>query len=625
MRKFLGIWAVASMISIAGCADEWLTTTPQTILTDEQVWGDPSLILAVLSNYYSQIPQHEGLENSQWTRWQELDEGIVTQQTSSGAAASANFGYGYRGEWSWDLMRNIHVAMDGIEATQSGDMTPELKTQFLAELRFIRALVYFEKVKRMGGVPLITEQLIYDFSGDPSYLHTPRAREEEVYDFIASEMDAIMNDLAHNEGSKTRATPSAALALKSRAMLYAASIARHNAEMASPITLPGGEVGIPASRAAEYYQKSLDASRALINSGKHQLVTGPDPAQAFHDIFVTKGHTEVILAKDYSAGQGLNHWFSMRARPQTMKVDQYMNWANSEISAFQNVMQGFSYMDGTPAGLEVRGASDGTVGGQSNWIFYDEIDDIFDDIDQRFYATLLGPGGEFEGQQVQLQAGVYEWDAGLGRYVAFHGPSGSTFDDGGVLTGFDGPVANATYLSATGFFIKKYLDPSPGAGRYTPGAETWWVLFRLGEIYMNAAEAAFELGLEDEALGYVNTLRERAGWPANSLNSLTREIIRNERYAELAFEDHRYWDLRRWRTAHEVWDGDPNNPTARLWVLFPYRVVHPGSPNDGKFVYDHYPSTLNTAPRFFRFGNYYTEISQGQINNNPALVRNPFH
>src|SRR5690606_37179318 len=110
--------------------------------------------------------------------------------------------------------------------------------------------------------------------------------------------------------------------------------------------------------------------------------------------------------------------------------------------------------------------------------------------------------------------------------------------------------------------------------------------FRLGEIYLNAAEAALQLGQEAQALQYINTLRERAGFPPNSLTSLTMEKIYTERWAELAFEDQRLWDLRRWRIAHDVWDGNPPNPSARLWVLLPYRIYHPGNPNHGKWVFD---------------------------------------
>src|SRR5690606_15159427 len=166
----------------------------------------------------------------------------------------------------------------------------------------IRAFVYFEMVKRKGGVPLVTTQMVYDFSGDPTPLQVPRATEHEVYDFVYSEMEAIKEDLAANNASKTRANSYAALALESRAMLYAASLAKYNNLMGEPIATPGGEVGIPASMADEYYRKSLAASKAIL-TGSYQLFNeNPDKGANFYDMLNKKTGNEVIFAKDYAVG-----------------------------------------------------------------------------------------------------------------------------------------------------------------------------------------------------------------------------------------------------------------------------------------------------------------------------------
>ena len=126
-------------------------------------------------------------------------------------------------------------------------------------------------------------------------------------------------------------------------------------------------------------------------------------------------------------------------------------------------------------------------------------------------------------------------------------------------------------------------------------------------------------------MGYINTLRERAGFPPNSLTTLTIAKIQNERRVELAFEDHRVWDLKRWRIADQVWNGQANNPIAQVGALYGYRVIHTDPAKNGKYVYDR----LDKAPRiqsarFFREQNYYTYINQNWQDNNPLLVRNPF-
>lgn len=632
--------ALALALTAGLTACDWMdmTIAPQTILTDDQVWGQPDLITGVLADYYSRLPFHTGFESQDdRTTMAAYDDAIFSgidnlEFLNNYVEYPYNFdrwgAYNQGNVWteSYDLLRDIHVAIDGIAQANSPTLTEPLEQQFTAELHFLRAFVYFELVKRYGGVPLVTEQLLYDFSGDPSSLQLPRAAEAEVYDFIGSELDAIKDQLV-NEGSQTRANRYTALALESRAMLYAASIARHNGEASTPVTLPGGEVGIPESRAAEYYQASLDASRELINSGAYSLYqNNSEPGPNFYETLTNKtGNTEVIMAVDYAASQGRSHAWTRDVIPNSMVQDAEAIIAGSAISPTLQLVETFDYLDGSSG--ELRGVGDGsnTAAGQAAWIFYDEIDDIFDGKDGRLYGTIIYPGTSFAGQDVEMQAGVYVWNDGAGKYDRVVGAAPSTYTDGGILTGDDGPVPQAGYVCTTGFLIRKHLDPDPGARQTAIDSDVWWVRFRLGEIYLNAAEAAFELGQQAEALTYLNTLRQRAGYPPGSLTTLTREKIRDERRVELAFEDHRVWDLKRWRIAHVLWNGLPESTTANAWALYPYRVDRPGHPDHGKFVYDKIRATRQTAPRYFRIGNYYTEIPSGVVTSNPSIVRNPFH
>ena len=90
----------------------------------------------------------------------------------------------------------------------------------------------------------------------------------------------------------------------------------------------------------------------------------------------------------------------------------------------------------------------------------------------------------------------------------------------------------------------------------------WSPYFRLAEAYLIAAEASFELkGSTTESLGYINAIRERAG--VQPLTALTFENIVHENHVEFAFEGHRWWDLKRWRLADKIWNGDSNNPSAK--------------------------------------------------------------
>jgi hypothetical protein len=74
-----------------------------------------------------------------------------------------------------------------------------------------------------------------------------------------------------------------------------------------------------------------------------------------------------------------------------------------------------------------------------------------------------------------------------------------------------------------------------------------------------------------------------------------------------------------------LWDGSRQTPTANVYALFPYRIIRPGHPNHNKYVFDKFMSDRLTASRYFRMGNYYSEISQSVRDNNPKIVKNPFH
>lgn len=619
--------SVVSVFCMFSCKKELLDTTSQTIFTDEQIWKDPKLITGVLANLYDRLPKYASLAvgSENFTTY---DEGMWSGLSNNDVEIRnnlINYNFDRWTLWDYGFIRDVNVAIDNITESSSVALTPTLKKQFIAELRFLRAMDYFEMVKRVGGVPIITKQLIYDFSGNPASLQQPRNKEEEVYDFIASEVDAIKDDLG-NVGSKRQANKYTALALKSRAMLYAGSLAKYNnVPGLTKSATPGGEVGIAESKALGYYQKSLDASKEIINSGAYTLYkTNPNLGENFYDALVNKnGNTEVIFAFDYLKSQGRRHAFTFNNIARSLFEDG--GQGSSFTSPSLNLVESFEYLNGTTGTLKGVGTGSNTAAGQVNWIFYSNIQDIFANKDARLYGTIMYPGVSFAGKPLKIQAGVYTWNATANKYDRTEGALNSNHTDGKLLTGLDGPNRTTTFVSNTGFYLRKYIDATAGASTSALQSETWWIVFRLGEIYLNAGEAAFELGQNTDALTYVNAIRQRAGFPGNSLTSLTIQRIQNERKVELAFEDHRLWDLIRWRIADKLWDGTTTNPDANIYALYPYRIIRPGHPDDGKYVFDKIIAPRFKAPRFFRPGNYYSSIPQTVIDNNPKIVRNPFH
>lgn len=623
---FIGV----SLASLPACKNDWLDREPPNIIVnEEQIWNDTRMITSLLANYYDRLPAHTqlnlGSDNNanppRPTGWQDFaayDEAIWSGNDDA-RNNIISYAFNRWTMWDYSLIRDINLSLENLEKYGT-KLTPGQKTQFTAELRFLRAYQYFELVKRMGGVPIVTTQLIYDYSGDPSYLQQPRNKEEEVYDFIASELDAIKDNLGNAVGSgpsKTRANKYTALALKSRAMLYAASIAKYNNLMPSPIATQGGEVGIPAARATEYYTKSLEASKEIITSGVYSLYrSNAHLGENFFEAVTKKDNNpEIILAMDFLISKDKRHGFSYDNIARNIRED---NLSSSAITPTLNLVEDFEYLDGTSGELKLRTPDN------SDFIYYDNLQDVFANKDARLYGTVIYPGTTFKGLEVQIQAGVMSWN-GSSYQIIESNVLGSLHTDGKLLTGASGPQRSQTEVSNTGFYMRKYIDPAPMSSTRGIRSEMWWVRFRLGEILLNAGEAAFELGQTGEALGYINQVRERAGFGPNSLTELTIQRIQNERRVELAFEDHRVWDLKRWRIAHEVWNGSTDNPDAMMYALYPYRIIRPGDPRDGKYVFVKLVAPRFRAPRLFQLGNYYAAIDQTVLNNNPKIVRNPFH
>jgi hypothetical protein len=611
---FLTVIVVASF-ALFSCKKDWLQREPKNLLQDDQIWNDPKQYLSLFANFYNRIPTDMGLDGN-WRNMADYDDAMWSGNSNDeGRNNITSYATNRWSLWEYDLIRDINRSIEKMNELGTA-LSSDDKKQFDAEFRFIRAWIYFEMVRRMGGVPIVTTQLIYENGKDVTELRKPRNKEHEVYDFVASEMDAIKNNIGNittTGPSVSRANKYTAMALKSRAMLYAASIAKYNRPT---LTKPSGVVGIPASMAQGYYQKALDAAEEVISSGAYTLKTNSsNPGLAFYQATTVKsGNKEVIFVKDYLTSKDKRHSFTYDNIVRGVRED---NLSSSQIVPSLSLVEAFDYLNGDPGSLKTRTPDN------SDYIYYNKPEDIFAGKDGRLWGTIVYPGSEFKGSIIEIQAGVKTWNGSA--YVNTEGAIGTVHTDGKPLTGSSGPHRTNQDVTNTGFNMRKFIEE--GALTSTRGvrADNWWIWIRLGEIYLNAAEAAFELGDMPTALNYINKLRERAGFPPNSLTTLTLAKIQNERRVELAFEDHRVWDLKRWRIADQVWNGNANNPIAQVGALYPYRVIHSDPTKNGKYVFDKLDKAPRIqSPRRFNEQNYYTFIPQSVIDNNPLIERNPF-
>lgn len=609
MKKIYIVAALAAcLLSTTACSD-FLDRDPDKILTNDQVFKDAVMIKSVLANYYGRVTW--GQHVADWGTYTVIDE-----------AAYCNGGPDHRSTFEDDrwrvydytLVRDINQFLKGLRETTA--LTDAAKAPLEGEARFLRAWYYFNVCRGLGGMPIVGDEIFdYEAGMDVTTLQRPRATEAEMYDYIISECKAIYDMLpAEKQTNSARANKWAAKMLEARAAVYAASIANYNNKMVTPIQTSGGEVGIPADKAAGYYQIALAAAEDVIKNSPYTLQDRkPDNKglNFYEAVCVKDNNTEVIWARDYKY-PGQTHGFTNNNAPKSHAED----IDNSYLGAVLNLVEEYEFVNTSTPGQKslVQTMENGT------YKFYDSADAPFKDRDPRLWGTIIYPNAEFKSIPVVLQAGQLvkkgnDWAIEVGDLD-------SKDANGNLITSLNGPKeSNEQYINKTGFYVRKFLDETPSSGTRGRGSEMWMPRFRMSEAYMIAAEASYELN-NGKALEYINAVRERAG--VKPLQQVTFDNIVHEYRVEFAFEDHRYWDLKRWRLADKVWNGNNNDAQARHRRLWPYRVVAPGDPNDGKWIFVEDLLFMSPNARYFKMQNYYNFLNLDWINNNPKLVKNPY-
>lgn len=609
MKKIYIVAALAAcLLSTTACSD-FLDRDPDKILTNDQVFKDAVMIKSVLANYYGRVTW--GQHVADWGAYTVIDE-----------AAYCNGGPDHRSTFEDDrwrvydytLVRDINQFLKGLRETTA--LTDAAKAPLEGEARFLRAWYYFNVCRGLGGMPIVGDEIFdYEAGMDVTTLQRPRATEAEMYDYIISECKAIYNMLpAEKQTNSARANKWAAKMLEARAAVYAASIANYNNKMVTPIQTSGGEVGIPADKAAGYYQIALAAAEDVIKNSPYTLQDRkPDNKglNFYEAVCVKDNNTEVIWARDYKY-PGQTHGFTNNNAPKSHAED----IDNSYLGAVLNLVEEYEFVNTSTPGQKslVQTMENGT------YKFYESADAPFKDRDPRLWGTIIYPNAEFKNIPVVLQAGQLvkkgnDWAIEVGDLD-------SKDANGNLITSLNGPKeSNEQYINKTGFYVRKFLDETPSSGTRGRGSEMWMPRFRMSEAYMIAAEASYELN-NGKALEYINAVRERAG--VKPLQQVTFDNIVHEYRVEFAFEDHRYWDLKRWRLADKVWNGNNNDAQARHRRLWPYRVVAPGDPNNGKWIFVEDFLFMSPNARYFKMQNYYNFLNLDWINNNPKLVKNPY-
>lgn len=622
MKKVIQkIFILSMLCTVLTACDSWFDVESSSIMTEDQVFGNADGVTSALSSLYETLPDDQEFNVDIMNQW---DESIGVNINTT-----VDYGDDYRRYYDYEFLYQINTFLANLES-QKSSLPAEKYTYFQAEGRFMRAYVYYVLARNMGGVPLITEKTDYNEDEDFTTYRTPRSKEIEVYEFIASELDAIKNDLdvrANGVPVKNRASKGAALALKCRAMLYAGSIAKYTQD--SNLRLPGGETGIDASKANNFFDKAVEAAQELQAMNVYSLYKGSswntDKAGNFAEIFLKKNadNPEAIFVKDYD-GVNKGNLFTEKTIPHSQRAV----GEGAAVSPTLNLVEAYELVEeGTASPLRtVNGAEVVEEVSQTesklDYIIYNHPEDIFSGRDPRLAGSILTPGSKFRGSDMQLWAGIAVWKDGKYEFKYANKVDDKEEYEGLQMTGLDGPHA-ASNVSNTGFLLRKYVDTKSGS-EMAGQSDVAFIRFRYAEVLLNASEAAFEMGdPEGIALGFLNEVRNRAGVkPLTTISSI--DVIRHERQVELAFEDHRFNDLKRWRTGTRIFDGNANTTTAVVYGLWPYKILRPGHASDGKWLFRRVKANKRQNALKFNNNNYYASFSADVLSKNPLLVKNPY-
>ncbi len=603
MKKIIYFLTIASFIVQGSSCKKDLDLKPVDQFSDVSVWNDPALVQTFVNNIYGGLPH--GFSNMMMASF--VDESMynadfgqsnVTKSliTSSDLSVfDANYWTSLSSRlrnWSnvYKYVRSCNIFFQNIDATPFDDET--MRDRLKGEVHFLRAYLYHNLVTMYGGVPLITKA----YTLDDDYL-TPRNTFEETINFIRDECDqaAALLPLTMEGTNIGRATKGAALAIKARTLLYAASDLYNNTSWAAGYSNPEliGYVG--GDRTARW-QAAKDAAKAVMDLGIYSLYGSQTPATAeeatqnYADIFLQHETSEDIYTKFF-----------------TTQFDQ--SWDGYNPGLYNNPNGYHGWGSNTPIGQMVD-AYEMEDGGEFSWSNPEEAASPYTNRDPRFYASINYNGAKWRTRP----ADVISRDPIGVIQTAFWEEWNPTTNSVDLIAGLDtrkSPIEdwNGTY---TGYYMRKFIDPAVDA-QFTKQTQPWRYI-RYTEVLMDYAEACIALGQETEAKTYLNMIRRRAGMPdiIESGQALV-DRYRNERRVEMAFEDQRFFDVRRWMLAPQGYED-----AAGVEIKF---KLLPDNTTSTTPTY----TVITAQDREWNQRFYFLPISLDEMNRNNQLIQNPFY
>ena len=473
----------------------------------------------------------------------------------------------------YSLIRKANIFINGIDVVpfkstyvNALGSKERLNKTLKAEARFIRAWFYFQMIERYGGVPIVGDK-VFDLNDD---MNLPRNTFSECVDYIVSELDAIQDSLRaipmDNPSSYAHVpTKQACVALKSRVLLYAASPLFNE----NPIE-KGNELVGYATYDKNRWKLAADIAREFIETwgtkGTGTIKLAPDYRNVFLNFYQARTNPEIIFFRQGGSGTDIE----TNCGPLGFTGS---NIGKGRTNPTQNLVDAFPMLDGK------------TIDDAKGKYIYD-LQNPYANRDPRLDFIVLHNGSQWLGTSLQTYQG-----------------------------GSHNPTQGADY-STTSYYSKKFMGKFESSSEYSSTLHLW-IFFRYAEILLNFAEAENEYldSPSDDIYEAIATIRARAGiekgedgmygLKADMTKEEMRKLIQNERRIELAFEEHRYFDIRRWRMAEVIY----SQPLKGMSIIS----------NSGGTTY----KVVDVMHVSWDNMRYLYPIPYSEVNKNSNMVQNP--
>jgi len=554
-----GFLIIGALAGAPGCKK--LDVIPTDRYTDAVIWQNPANTELYIAGMYTEFHRYAfgampGLGYSNSTdaltdilKYTSNSEGNGTANRLAFDPNRANASSPNINVWnaSYQRIRRINEFLKGMELYAK--MDEQTKLRYQAEARFIRGYCYFWLTKINGSVVLL------DKLNEIDQKDNPRSSEDDCWNFVAADFAFAAEHLPKAwPGKEGRATKGAAYGMLARTWLYAASIAEYDRKQYNqdPLT------GVPQSKAQTYYQRASAAAEKvmeLANEGYYALETN------FKDVFLKSNSKEGVFTVHYLR-PSLTHQFDFEYVP---PADVTGGGAIGVPTA--ELVDHFEMADGA----------------SFNWNSPAMANNPYAGREPRFYASILYNGVTWKGRTINTAP-----ENNVEGYVEFKSSSDPR-------------------KTVTGYYLKKMLDSTNTAILVQKSHQPWHEM-RYAEVLLIHAEAMAKQNNLPAAKTSLDKVRSRVGLPGVAAGSQQEMMnaIEHERIVELAFEGHRYWDLRRWRKAHIVLNN---------------RRVHGHKPVLAGNSYTYEVVDADKQDRLFPTSFYYMPIPQEEIVRNAAITQ----